>query len=175
MKSKSKLLNMLIVLAAVVAVPAAAKAAYVKSPLDGVVVATTYYSSGSFHGALDIAGPSSTCGTGGVTTGVVQTKFWTIRIHTTARVCYGNGSGNENSATAAYGNGWSFRQFHFNRSANSRSRTCDRCVIGTHGGTGHATGPHAHVQYDRYGTRSTSWYSVGRGRSVSRATTIGRI
>ncbi len=172
MKSK---LNMLLVLAAVVAVPPAAKAAYVKSPLDGIVTAATRYPSGSFHGALDIAGPRSTCGTRGVTTGVAQTKFWTIRIRTSSRVCYGNGSGNENSATAAYSNGWSFRQFHFNRSASSYSRTCDRCTVGTHGGTGRVTGPHAHVQYDRYGTRSTSWYSVGRGRTVLKATTIGRI
>jgi hypothetical protein len=171
----SSKLKLLLAAVAVAAVPATATAAYVKSPLDGVVTASTYYPSGSFHGALDIAGPRSTCGTRGVTTAVAQTKFWVVRIRTSSRVCYGNGSGRENSATAAYSNGWAFRQFHFNKSGSSYSRSCDRCIVGTHGGTGRATGPHAHVQYDRYGTRSTSWYSVGRGRSVTKSTTIGRI
>lgn len=172
MSSKSKIL---IATFAIVAMPPSATAAYVRSPLDGIVTASTYYSSGTFHGALDIAGPRSTCGTRGVTTGVAQTKYWTVRIRTASRVCYGNGSGNENSATAAYSSGWSFRQFHFNRSSSSVSRTCDRCYVGTHGGTGRASGPHSHIQYDRYGTRSTGWYTVGRGRSVTKSMNVGRI
>jgi hypothetical protein len=170
-KSTRKLL--LVTLALAFLAPATALAHYVKSPLSGTVTATTYYSSGKFHGALDIAGPASTCGTRQVTTGVAQTKYWTVTIRTTSRVCYGNGSGRENSSNASYANGWTFRQFHFNRNSNSRSRTCDRCYIGTHGGTGNSTGPHTHIQYDRYGTRSTSWYSVGRGRSVTTTTNVG--
>jgi hypothetical protein len=165
--------KLLVVTIAVAAIPATALAHYVKSPLGGTVTATTYYSSGSFHGALDIAGPASTCGSTSVTTAVAQTKFWDVTIRTSSRVCYGNGSGNENSAVASYTNGWKFRQFHFNRSSASYDRTCDRCYVGTHGGTGRATGPHSHIQYDRYGTRSTSWYSVSRGRYVDRSTNVG--
>ena len=41
--------------------------------------------------------------------------------------------------------------------------------------TGNATGPHAHIQYDKYGTKSTSWYTVRRGATVYTSTNVGRI
>jgi hypothetical protein len=168
-----KSLKILVVAIAVAALPSPVLAHYVKAPVNGTVTATTWYSSGTFHGAVDIAPGSSACGVKAVTTAVAQTKFWDVTINTGYKVCYGNGSGNQNQAVASYTNGWKFRQYHFNKSGSSYDRTCDRCYIGLVGGTGYATGPHSHLQYDRYGTKSTSWYSTSRGRYVYTSTSIG--
>jgi hypothetical protein len=168
-----KSLKIWIVAAVISALPSTVLAHYVKAPVNGTVTATTYYPSGSYHGAVDVAPGSSACGVKSVTTAVAQTKYWDVTINTSYRVCYGNGSGRQNAAVASYSNGWKFRQWHFNKSGSSYDRTCDRCYIGTVGGTGNATGPHAHLQYDRYGTKSTSWYSTARGRYVYTSTSIG--
>lgn len=168
-----KNLKMLVVAAVVSTLPAPVFAHYVKSPINGTVTATTYYPSGGYHGSVDIAPGASTCGVKSMTTAVAQTKFWDVTIRTGYRVCYGNGRGNENGAVASYTNGWKFRQYHFNKSGSSYDRTCDRCYIGTSGGTGNATGPHAHLQYDRYGTKSTSWYSVRRGQYLYTTSNVG--
>jgi murein DD-endopeptidase MepM/ murein hydrolase activator NlpD len=168
-----KAIKILLVTITVCALPVPVFAHYVKSPVNGTVTATTRYSSGAFHGAVDIAPGSSTCGVKSVTTAVAQTKYWNVTINTSSRVCYGNGSGNQNQAVASYANGWTFRQYHFNKSGSSYDRTCDRCYIGLVGGTGYATGPHSHLQYDRYGTKSTSWYSTVKGRYVYTSTSIG--
>jgi hypothetical protein len=168
-----KKLKMLVVAALISTLASPVSAHYVKSPVNGTVTATTYYPSGGYHGAVDIAPGASTCGSKSMTTAVAQTKFWDVTIRTGYKVCYGNGSGNENGAVATYANGWKFRQYHFNKSGSSYDRTCDRCYIGTSGGTGNATGPHAHLQYDRYGTRSTSWYSTARGRYLYTTSNVG--
>jgi murein DD-endopeptidase MepM/ murein hydrolase activator NlpD len=167
------MLKVLLVTIIAFALPGTVDAHYVHAPANGTVTATTYYSSGTFHGAVDIAPGASGCGITAMNTAVVQTKFWDVTIRTSSKVCYGNGSGHQNEAAASYANGWKFRQWHFNRSGSSYDRTCDRCTIGVLGGTGLASGPHAHLQYDRYGTKSTSWYSVSKGRYVYKTSTVG--
>ena len=146
------------------------------SPFPGTVTATTYYSSGSFHGAVDIASGSG-CGYWGVETGLVGSLHWNVTIRTTGKVCYGNGSGNQNEVKHTFGNDYILRQWHFLKTASSYDRTCDRCQIGDEGGTGNVTGPHTHMQYDRYGTNNTSWYSsyTVKGEFLSRGETVGYI
>ena len=165
----------LAILACLALLPAASVSAHtVKGPYSGTVTATTYYSSGSFHGALDIAGDGP-CNYWGVQTSVVGSVYWNITINTSTNVCYGNGSGNQNQARHVWASGWSFRLWHWNRTANSYDRTCDRCQIGDEGGTGNATGPHTHLQQDKNGTKDTSWYAgyTTRGEAVSRSETLG--
>ena len=145
----------------------------VRSPCPGTVTTTTYYSDGSPHKAVDIA-PGS-CNYWGAETGLVGSFRWTVTINTTGVVCEGNGSGNQNEAKTTFASGWSFRQWHFIKTSDSYTRTCDRCQVGNIGGTGHVTGPHAHLQRDKSGTLDTSWYVVKKGQSVTRSTTIGNV
>jgi hypothetical protein len=148
-----------------------ADAHYVRAPLNGKVTATKYYSSGAFHGAVDIAG--GTCGSTGVNTAMEGTLWWSVTIRTTYKVCYGNGDWHHNEVKHTFSSGWAFRQYHFNKSGYSYSRSCDRCTIGTLGGTGLATGPHAHLQYDKYGTKNTTWWWVSKGQYVYTTQRIG--
>jgi hypothetical protein len=163
----------LAVLASLALLPTAASALTIKAPHPGTVTALTYYSSGSFHGAVDIS--SGSCNYWGVETGVVGSYYWNITINTSINVCNGNGSGNQNEAKLVLADGRVLRFWHFNKTANSYDRTCDRCQVGDEGGTGNATGPHTHIQVDRNGTRDTSWYSgyITKGQQVDRTTTIG--
>jgi hypothetical protein len=138
--------------------PMAATAYTVGAPHPGTVTATTYYSSGAFHGAVDIS--SGGCGVALVHTAVRGLLSWNVTIRTTAKTCYGNGSGNQNEVKHTFANGYTFRQWHFLYDPDlSKDQTCDRCAIGREGGTGNVTGPHTHLQYDKSGTNSTSWYS----------------
>ena len=96
----------LAVLASLALIPAAATASYrVGSPFPGDVTATTYYSSGTFHGAVDISSRNA-CGYWGVETGVVGSMSWNVTIRTTGDVCYGNGSGNQNEVKHTFANGY---------------------------------------------------------------------
>ncbi len=147
---------------------------YVKGPLtSSVVTSTAYRTSGAWHGAIDIAGSQSSCGSATVTTAAVGTLYWNVTIRTSSKVCYGNGSSNVNEASHSFAYGWKFRQYHFVKSGSSYDRTCDRCAIGYHGGTGNVTGPHSHLQRDKYGTKSAGWIWAKRGASVTRSTTVG--
>jgi hypothetical protein len=169
MRRSTKLL-----LAALTLVPAAVGAHTVKSPYPGTITALTYYSSGTFHGAVDVASGSG-CNYWGVETGVVGSVYWDVIIRTSSSVCYGNGSGNQNEARHVWADGWTFRLWHFNRTASSYDRTCDRCQVGDEGGTGNSTGPHTHLQQDKNGTKDTSWYSgySSKGERVDRSETLG--
>ena len=160
-------------LACLALIPAVSTAHTVKSPFPGTVTATTYYSSGAFHGALDIS--SGRCNYWGVQTGVVGSVSWAITIRTTGIVCNGNGSGNQNEARHVLANGQALRLWHFNKTAASYDKTCDRCELGSEGGTGNVTGPVTHIQVDLNGTKDTSWYSgyVTKGQYVDAGTIIG--
>lgn len=157
--------------------PLAAMASYrVGSPFPGTVTATTYYSDGTPHRAVDVASGSG-CGYWGVETGVVGSLYWNVTIRTTGVVCYGNGSGNQNEVKHVFANGYAFRQWHFLKETTSVDKTCDRCQIGDEGGTGNVTGPHSHLQYDLNGTNNTSWYSsyTTKGEYLDRGETVGYI
>lgn len=160
-------------LASLALIPAAVRAHEVRSPFPGTVTATTYYPSGGYHGAVDI-GPGS-CNYWGAETGVVGSVSWTVTIKTTGIVCNGNGYENANEARHVWASGWTFRQKHWIKTADSRNRTCDRCQIGNAGGTGQASGPHAHLVQDKLGTKDEAWYAnhTVYGESVTRAETIG--
>lgn len=156
-------------------IPLTALAFTVKAPLAGKVGDLTYASTGAFHGAVDISG--GVCAETGVTTAVVGSLSWNVSTPTLTRECSPDAtSGQSNEAKHTFANGYTLRQWHFNKSANSYDRTCDRCFIGTVGATGTADGkPRAHLQYDLQGTKITSWYSpyVTKGQSVTTSTTIG--
>lgn len=167
-------------LAALVSLPvisATAAASYrIGSPFPGTVTATTNYpSSGNFHGAVDIS--SGRCYYWGVETGLVGSISWNVTIRTNGVVCEGSGSGNQNEVKHTFANDYVFRQWHFIKTGSSVDKTCDRCQIGDEGGTGNVTGPHTHMQYDRYGTNNTSWYSsyTSRGEFLDRGETVGYI
>ncbi|MBL0695250.1 hypothetical protein [Comamonas sp. JC664] len=166
--------NSLAALAALALIPASVTAHTVKGTHTGSVTALTNYSSGTFHGAVDI-GAGGRCNYWGAETGVVGSVYWAVTIRTSGVVCNGNGSGNQNEARHAWASGWTFRQWHWIKTADSRNRTCDRCQVGNIGGTGNSTGPHAHLQQDKLGTKDTAWYRgyVSVGTAVTRAKTIG--
>ncbi|MDC0711698.1 hypothetical protein POL68_24735 [Stigmatella sp. ncwal1] len=163
----------LVALASLALIPAAATAHTVKSPFPGTITATTYYPSGGYHGAIDVS--SGRCNYWGAETAVVGSVSWTVTIKTTGVVCNGNGYENANMASHTWADGWKFTQKHFIKTADSKNRTCDRCQVGNEGGTGQATGPHAHLMQDKLGTKDTSWYSgyTVQGEAVTRDETLG--
>ncbi len=163
-------------LASLAMLPAVVTAHTVKAPHPGTVTATTYYpSSGGTHKAIDIASGSG-CNYWGVETGVVGSVYWNITIRAGYSCAYsGTGSGTQNEARHVWADGASFRLWHFNKTANSYDRTCDRCQIGDEGATGNVRGVHTHVQQDKLGTNDTSWYQgyTTQGEYVDRTETLG--
>jgi hypothetical protein len=162
-------------LMALALIPAATAAAYkVGSPFPGTVTATTNYSSGKFHGAVDVS--SGRCNYWGVETAVQASLSWNVTVRTTGVVCNGNGSGNQNEAKHTFSNGYTFRQWHFIKTSDSYDRTCNRCQVGNEGGTGNATGAHTHMQYDKAGSNNTSWYSpTTKGEFLDRDELVGNV
>jgi hypothetical protein len=154
-------------LASLALIPTAVSAHTVKGPHPGTVTATTYYPSGTFHGAVDIS--SGQCNYWGVQTGVVGSVYWDVTILTTYTYCgSSSGSGNENEAKHVWADGWVFRIKSFVKTAASVDKTCDRCQVGDEG-------EKTHFHYDLNGTRDTSWYSgyTTRGEAVDRTETLG--
>jgi hypothetical protein len=121
--------------------------------------------------AVDIV--STSCNYWGVNTAVVGSLSWSVTIRTTGIVCNGNGSGSQNEVKHVFATGYTFRQWHFIKTADSYDRTCDRCQVGNVGGTGNATSPHSHLQYDKLGTLDTEWISPDLVDGQSAPSTIG--
>ena len=161
-------------LASLALVPTVSAAHTVKGPHPGTVLATTYYSDGRYHGAVDIASGAS-CNYWGVETGVVGSVYWNVTINLTGTVCSGIVYENANTAVHTWADGWKFHLKHFIKTADSYDRTCDRCQVGNEGGTGQANGPHTHLMQERNGVKDTSWYSgyTVQGEAVDRTETIG--
>ncbi|AKI98609.1 Peptidase, M23/M37 family [Archangium gephyra] len=128
----------------------------VGAPLAGTVAATTYSSSGAYHGAVDIDG--GTCGTTPITTGVAGTLAWNVVINTASTLCYTAMTGAQNVARHTFADGFTFRLMNFNRTAQTFDRTCDRCNIGAAGDAGIPANS-LHLQRDKSGTKDTSWYA----------------
>jgi hypothetical protein len=149
-----KTLCALVALAALA--PAPAPARDVEAPLAGTVTATTYASSGAFHGAVDISG--GTCGTTPVTTAAAGSLAWNVVINTSNTICYANLAIPQNEVRHTFADGFTFRLMHFNPSAASVDKTCDRCNIGKASSPGNPESE-IHLQRDKSGTRDTSWYS----------------
>ncbi|HEX8825981.1 MAG TPA: hypothetical protein VF794_39080 [Archangium sp.] len=154
--------------------PTAAPAVTVKAPHPGTVGGIGYSPTGAFHGAVDIA--SGSCNYWGVETGLVGSFYWNVTIRTSAHYCStGSGSGTQNEAAHVFADGRVFRIWHFNKTAASVDKTCDRCQVGDEGATGNTTSPHTHLQVSKSGTIDTSWYQgyVVNGQRVDHTTTIG--
>jgi hypothetical protein len=159
-------LRVLAALPAVMFVSAAEAAYTIKASVPGTVTATTYFSSGAFHGAVDIS--SGRCNYWGVETGLVGSLHWNVTIRTTAITCYSSGSGNQNEAKHVFADGWTYRILNFIKTADSYDKTCDRCQIGNDSGM-------VHYQWDKNGTLNTAWYSgyTTKGEAVAIGETIG--
>ncbi|AKI98614.1 hypothetical protein ATI61_10614 [Archangium gephyra] len=170
---RHSLKHSLAALASLAILPTATAATRVGSPIDGTVTNTTYYSSGSFHGSVDIAGQCND---------PVRAPFpgyWNVTIQTTGTLCLGggSGSGNYNEAKHGFGDGLVFRIRHFIKTDKSYDRTCEgNCVLGLVGDA-HGSGPGVHLQLDKNGTLLTSWYSgyTARNEFLSFDETVGYI
>ena len=143
--------------------PTASAGTTVTAPHPGTVTATTYYSSGAFHGAVDIS--SGRCGYWGVSSPFAGSLYWNIIIRSTLQTC---STPTDNAAVHTWADGWSFRIKNFLKSAGSYDRTCDRCELGNEG-------HHTHMQYDKSGTYDTSWYSgyTSKGETIDSGEVIG--
>ncbi len=151
-------------LASLALIPLTASAATtVTAPHPGTVTATTYTSSGAFHGAVDIS--SGRCGHGSVISPFAGAVYWNITLRTTALSC---NIASQNTAVHTWADGWTFRITNFLKSAASYDKTCDRCELGTEG-------LHTHMGQDKAGTYDTSWYSgyTTKGEAIDASEVIG--
>jgi hypothetical protein len=173
MTMRNAMKKTLVTLAGLALTPTAALALNIYAPHPGTVTATTYYSSGAFHGAVDLS--SGTCNYWGVESPVHASFSWNVTIRTAGVYCSGTGSGTQNEAKHVFADGRTLRLWHFIKTADSYDRTCDRCQLGNEGGTGNATGAHTHIQVDKNGTNDTSWYSgyTVKGEAVDRTEILG--
>jgi len=126
------------------------------------VGSTTYYScSGSSHTALDMS--NRTCSEWNHRAMLAGSFYYTFysgcanSCGSCSSGCCNGGAGNYARVTGAAG--WDFAQLHFNTSANSYSRTCDRCALGLVGSTGSSTAAHVHAHNRKDGVRQSSWYT----------------
>jgi hypothetical protein len=152
-------------LASLALIPTALAGNTVTAPHPGTVTATTYNADGSFHGAVDIS--SGRCGYWGVQTAFVGSLYWNVTINSTATTCT---VPTGNVAVHTFADGRAYRITHFLRTAASVDKTCDRCQIGDEG-------VHTHLQYNKNGTKDTSWYSgyTTKGESIDAGEIIGVI
>ncbi|WPB77406.1 hypothetical protein KYC5002_51560 [Archangium violaceum] len=141
-------------LACLALVPMSVTAAQVYAPFPGTV--KLHRNAAGIPNAVDILGD---CGYWGAETGLVGSVSWNVTLRTTALTCGGNGTGNQNEVKHTFADGYTFRQWHFNKTSNSYDRTCDRCQIGDAGATGNAPTARAHLQRDKNGTLDTAWIS----------------
>ena len=173
----------LVVLVATLAAPdaGAAEARGAICDARSRITALKFYSSGSFHGAMDQAVPGgcwlSDSAAARYHRGSINASRFYTYLGGCGRFC-GNHLGNRcnggagNIITTRGGNGWDWRQMHINHLAgHSRSKTCNRCSFGLVGSTGNSSAGHVHAENRRFGTKATGWLagkSVGQNASCTR-------
>jgi len=159
---RNTMMKTLTALASLALIPTAL--ASVTAPHPGTVTATTYNSDGSFHGAVDISS-GAPCGYWGVQTGLVGSLFWNVTINSTATTCT---APTGNVAVHTFADGNAYRIIDFLKTAASYDKTCDRCTIGDEG-------VRTHMQYNKNGTKDTSWYSgyTVKGEAIDAGEIIG--
>jgi hypothetical protein len=148
------------------------------------ITATSNYSSGSFHGAIDssLGGACWTRDSAAARyhrSALNQSRAWRY-IGGCGASCSNNlgsscNGGGGNMIDSDGRNGWDWRQMHINALAgHSQSKTCTRCSFGLLGSTGNSSGAHVHQENRRYGTKSTSWMSGRRvGENANCTRTLG--
>jgi hypothetical protein len=156
----------LMALASLALIPTALAGNGVTTPHPGTATTLTYNDDGSFHGAVDIT-PNAPCGYWAVSTAFVGSFFWNVTINSTATTC---SAPTGNVAVHTFSDGRAFRVRDFLRTSASIDKTCDRCTIGD-------AGPFTHVQYNKNGTKDTSWYSgyTTKGEVLDAGENIGVI
>ena len=110
-------------------------------PISGRVTATWRYSSGGFHGAVDIAGSAwNSCG-------AARSGYVSV-------ASYGYNGGYGNYVRLSHGNGYTTNYHHFVKIATARGRRVYRLqTIGYRGTTGMSTGNHVHFDLRRWGSK----------------------
>ena len=127
-------------------------------PVSGYVSATWRYSSGGFHGAVDIAGPAWST-VGAARQGSVQVAG------------YGYNGGYGNYVRLYHGNGYTTDYHPFVKIATSYGRSVSRLqTIGYRGTTGMSTGNHTHFDLRRYGTKI--FMSAYRGQTLTKGRSV---
>lgn len=151
------------VLATVSLLSAAASpaSAHLVWPVSGYVTATWTYSSGKFHGAVDIAGPAWSA--------VGAARYGRVIV-----ASYGWNGGYGNFVRVSHGNGWTTDCHHFIRIATAYGRSVSTLqTIGYRGTTGMSTGNHTHFDLRRWGSKvyMPAWRGqyLYKGRSVPRS------
>ncbi len=127
-------------------------------PISGLVTATWNYSSGGFHGAVDIAGPAGD-------------PAGAARDGKVATAAYGYNGGYGNYVRISHGNGWTTDYHHFTKIDVKAGQTVRRLqTIGHRGTTGMSTGNHTHFDLRRYGTKvrmnASGGQHVTKGKAV---------
>ncbi len=180
MKTMSSLMIAALAIAASV-VPVAGAASTAKGAIcdeGAVVTATKYYSSGSYHGAIDSAnGSCSSWNHRGQIYGSKGYKYYggcgAYCGNNLGSTCNG-GAGNYIRVFGS--NSWTWSQMHINSNGSSASKTCDRCAFGLVGSTGNSTGGHVHSDNRKAGTKMTAWFDgmgLVRGSNAYCGRTLG--
>lgn len=127
-------------------------------PLSGRVTATWYYSSGGFHGAVDIAAPA-------------WTKVGAARGGTVSIASWGYNGGYGNFIRLSHGNGYTTDYHHFIGFAVHAGQAVSRLqTIGYVGTTGMSTGYHCHFDLRRWGSKL--YMPATRGQTVTKGTAV---
>jgi murein DD-endopeptidase MepM/ murein hydrolase activator NlpD len=125
------------ILAACLLMGSWAMAADFSWPMTGRITATRYYSSGRYHGAIDLAGAY------GRAIGAARAGY--------ARQYYTYG-GYGRYVIVTHSAGYRTIYGHMSR-YGYRGSVGRNTTIGYEGSTGNSTGPHLHFELQRYGTR----------------------
>ena len=154
---KAKILNVVMALSIVGwAAVAGAGTVQARGPIwDDVNAKVISGCDSTYPGALAIS--NNTCGVWHMHGMLVGSHYW--RVSGANSNCVSTPQVPQNYVYVTGSNGYAFSQYHHNHSANSYSRTCDRCSLGLVGSTGNSYGGHVCAQNTLNGSTVTAWYS----------------